>query len=80
MRITSNKYYKIILQKWRYHEYFIADIAVMAVLDSLLAKKEDKSNVPSSPNTRKVKSFMEIFKNFVLLVSPSIHFAQSHNL
>uniref|UniRef100_A0A0R3RUR8 Histone H2A n=1 Tax=Elaeophora elaphi TaxID=1147741 RepID=A0A0R3RUR8_9BILA len=34
--------------------YFRSE-AFMAVLDSLLAKKEDKSSVPTSPNTRKNK-------------------------
>lgn len=34
---------------------FFGKEAFMAVLDSLLAKKEDKSSVPSSPNTRKNK-------------------------
>uniref|UniRef100_A0A8R1Y0T0 Histone H2A n=2 Tax=Onchocerca TaxID=6281 RepID=A0A8R1Y0T0_ONCVO len=33
----------------------IPDRSFMAVLDSLLAKKEDKSSVPSSSNTRKNK-------------------------
>lgn len=44
-----------VLYNGRFHECLFQTKAFMAVLDSLLAKKEDKSSVPSSPNARKVE-------------------------